>query len=522
MQALVWYRNDLRVHDHEALFQALAQSPSTLLPVYCFDPRQWGATSFGFRKTGVYRTQFLRESVADLRASLQRLRSDLFVCMGQPEVVIPKLVAQHHITNVFYHEEVASEELAVERRLKQALRANVAVHAFWTHTLYDPEALPFAVSDLPEVFTSFRKQVEDVAKVAPARAVPNTLPPLPELRPDELGAVPTSAELIAASGLPAGGGYAEVSSAGAGVNRSALPFVGGETTGLARMHDYIWQSDCLRRYKETRNGMKSANDSTKLSPWLALGCVSPRRLYENIQDYEHKRVRNDSTYWLVFELLWRDYFRLVAKKHGNRIFSSGGLQRTAIPWVQNAAWFDAWCTGMTGFPLIDANMRELASTGFMSNGGRQNVASFLTKNLGLDFRMGAEWFESLLIDYDVASNWGNWLYAAGVGNDARGFRYFNIPKQARDYDPQGDYVRHWLPELLQIPGDLTHQPERLTTEQQVRYGVKPGINYPMPIVDLEASVRLNEALYNNALNVGKRSRSSVLKQGPSKSRRHPR
>jgi deoxyribodipyrimidine photo-lyase len=145
-------------------------------------------------------------------------------------------------------------------------------------------------------------------------------------------------------------------------------------------------------------------------------------------------------------------------------------------------------------------MRELAATGFMSNRGRQNVASFLSKNLGIHWQMGAEWFESFLIDYDVCSNYGNWNYTAGVGNDARGFRYFNIPKQSRDYNPTGDYLRYWLPELASLPGDKIHEPWKLSQEEQKHFGVKIGIDYPRPIVDFFQSVKDNEKIYNAAAN----------------------
>jgi deoxyribodipyrimidine photo-lyase len=158
----------------------------------------------------------------------------------------------------------------------------------------------------------------------------------------------------------------------------------------------------------------------------------------------------------------------------------------------------AWRRGLTGFPLVDANMRELASSGFMSNRGRQNVASFLTKNLGLDWRMGAEWFESQLVDYDVCSNYGNWNYTAGVGNDARGFRYFNILKQARDYDPAGIYVKHWLPQLRSLPASKVHTPWQLQPVEQKRFKLRLGVDYPNPMVDLEQSVRANEKLYKAA------------------------
>jgi len=280
--------------------------------------------------------------------------------------------------------------------------------------------------------------------------------------------------------------------------RAVLPFEGGETTGLQRLQHYLWDTDCLKNYKQTRNGMVGADYSSKLSPWLALGCLSPRRVYETVQAYEQTRFKNDSTYWLVFELLWRDYFRFICAKHGDRVFYPSGLRGLNVAWRQDWQQFERWRRGLTGFPLVDANMRELAASGFMSNRGRQNVASFLTKNLGLDWRMGAEWFESQLVDYDVCSNYGNWNYTAGVGNDARGFRYFNILKQARDYDPAGIYVKHWLPQLRSLPASKVHTPWQLQPVEQKRFKLRLGVDYPNPMVDLEQSVQANEKLYKAA------------------------
>ncbi len=208
----------------------------------------------------------------------------------------------------------------------------------------------------------------------------------------------------------------------------------------------------LKNYKQNRNGMLGADYSSKFSPWLALGCLSPRFIYEEVIKYEAERVKNESTYWLIFELLWRDFFRFICLKYGNKIFYKSGLQGLNLKWKEDWDLFHLWCEGKTGYPLVDANMRELKLTGFMSNRGRQNVASFLTKNLGINWQMGAEWFESLLIDYDVCSNWGNWNYTAGVGNDARGFRYFNILKQSQDYEPTKKFI--WGNNLVIIRQNL--------------------------------------------------------------------
>ncbi|MGK7909040.1 MAG: DASH family cryptochrome [Synechococcus sp.] len=478
---LVWFRNDLRLQDHEALYRAVKQQ-AQIVPIYCFDPRHFTKTSFGFPKTGAFRAQFLRESVADLRHSLEQLGSNLIVRTGLPEEVLPAIAQQLEVTAVYFHREVTSEEVAVETALEAKLSAlGIRLQEFWGATLYHPDDLPFDIRRLPELFTNFRKQVEKTSSVRVVFPTPKQLPALP---PIDIEQIPPLVEF----GLE----HPPVD------NRAVLPFKGGETAGQARLQDYVWTQNRLKDYKQTRNGMLGADYSSKFSPWLALGCLSPRWIYDQVQTYEAERVRNDSTYWLVFELLWRDFFRFICAKHGDRIFYPSGLQRISIPWKQDWPRFQLWQEGMTGFPMVDANMRELAATGFMSNRGRQNVASFLTKNLGIDWRMGAEWFESQLIDYDVCSNWGNWNYTAGVGNDARGFRYFNIPKQSKTYDSDGNYIRHWLPELELVPGDKVHQPEKLTVEEQKHYRCRLGVDYPRPIVDFYQSVRSNETIYSNA------------------------
>lgn len=481
-RALVWYRNDLRSHDHEPLHRALA-AQSAIVPFYCFDPRQFGETAFGFAKTGEFRAQFLLESVADLRRSLQSKGSDLVIRPGLPEVIIPALVQELGITAVYYSLEVTAEERQVDREIATVLKTlGVKFCGCWGATLYHPEDLPFAVADLPDLFTHFRKQIEKSAAVRSTIPSPPVLPSLPAIVP---GALPTLTDWGLSSPIRD--------------RRAGMTFVGGETAGFARLEHYFWQQDCLQTYKETRNGMLRVDDSSKLSPWLALGCLSPRLIYEQVQQYERDRVQNDSTYWLVFELLWRDYFRLVCAKYGSAVFQPGGLQGLIIPWKTDWDRFARWQSGQTGFPLVDANMRELAETGFMSNRGRQNVASFLTKNLGIDWRMGAEWFESRLIDYDVCSNYGNWNYTAGVGNDARGFRFFNIVKQSKDYDPQGEYVKHWLPELASLPAAKVHEPWKLLPVEQKRFGVRIGVDYPAPVVDLFQSAAANERVYQAAI-----------------------
>lgn len=475
---LIWYRNDLRLHDHEPLFRA-RKTQGQIVPFYCFDPREFGKTQFDFPKTGSFRANFLQASVANLRENLKKQGSDLVIRMGKPEIIIPELVTAVKITDIFYYAEVTAEEVQVEKNLKKQLTPlGVKLTSYWGATLHHLDDLLLEINNLPDVFTQYRKQIEKTAPIRTCFPPPNELPPLPTEIPS--GKLPTLEEL-GVDFVPAD-------------PRGVLKFVGGESAGVSRLKDYIWEADCLQVYKKTRNGMLGENYSSKFSPWLAKGCLSPRYIYEQVQTYEATRVKNESTYWLIFELMWRDYFRWVCLKYGNAVFYQTGLKGVRMPWQQDWKRFQLWQAGKTGYPLVDANMREIASTGYMSNRGRQNVASFLTKNLGIDWRMGAEWFESLLIDYDVCSNWGNWNYTAGVGNDAREFRYFNIPKQSKTYDAQGEYLRHWLPELRNIPGDFIHEPWKLSRDQQKAYGVILGVDYPRPIVDFIKSIKANQVL----------------------------
>lgn len=485
--SLVWYRTDLRIHDHEPLYRACRDQQQGI-PVYCLDPRQIGPdalTDFGFPKTGSPRTQFLLESLADLRQSLRGLGSDLVIRRGQPEEILPLLCQELGAESVYAHQEAGTEEQEVEEALNKRLQqiGRRQLKLFWGHTLLHPEDLPFEVRRIPEVFSSFRKKVESGILPRPLLLTPTKLSPLPK------GLDPGNLPTLADFDLP------KIERDPRTLNH----FQGGETAGKQRVQHYIWQKDRLKVYKDTRNGMLDPEDSSKFSPWLALGCLSPRYIYQQVQQYETERIKNDSTYWLIFELLWRDYFRLITAKHGYKLFRIEGLQGIPLPWQEDWDRFELWQQGKTGFPLVDANMQELLVSGFMSNRGRQNVGSFLTKNLGIDWRMGAEWFESQLVDYDVCSNWGNWNYTAGVGNDARGFRYFNIPKQSKDYDPDGSYLRHWLPMLQGIPGDLIHEPYKLSQEQLKGYGIQLGVTYPRPVVDLMKSVKANEKAYMTAV-----------------------
>ncbi|MEO1653550.1 MAG: DASH family cryptochrome, partial [Bacteroidota bacterium] len=425
-------------------------------------------TFLGFPKTDAFRARFLLEAVQDLRESLRALDTDLIIRIGYPEKIIPELAHYLEISEVYCSKEVTFEELKVEERLELLLwKDKIPLKTYWTSSLYHPEDLPFPISNLPDVFTQFRKGVEKGTKVRASLPPPQSFAPLSGI---PVGELPTLEDFDLQNPVPD--------------SRSVLHFRGGEQAAKARMHHYFWEKNLLKEYKETRNGLLGADYSSKFSAWLALGCISPRTIFEEVKKYEQEVTKNQSTYWLIFELIWRDYFRMVAHRYGNRIFKKGGIQqKTDLPLKDNLKIFQKWADGQTGIPFIDANMRELNQTGFMSNRGRQNVASFLVKDLRINWVWGAMYFESKLIDYDVCSNWGNWNYVAGIGNDPRENRYFNILTQAKRYDAQAEYVKHWLPELASIPKSLAHHPSDLKLAEQKKYGLIIGVDYPNPLVN---------------------------------------
>jgi len=429
-RAIVWFQNDLRLHDHEALADAL-RTADEIYPVYVFDPRWWkGKTRYGFAKVGAFRAKFLLESLENLRSKLRSLNSDLYLRHGNPEEVLPALVAQLGASWVFGTREFIHEEAEVQSALEKAIwKLGQELRLHRGKTLFQASDLPFPVPHTPDVFTHFRKQVERYVQVRPPLPTP-TRPFQPVGVPIEAGDLP----ILTDFGHPAP----------TADPRTCLLFKGGEDEALARLRYYLWDSNLIKTYKETRNGLIGGDYSSKLSPWLAAGALSAPLAYHEIRRYEAARGANESTYWLFFELMWRDFFHLMARKHGNRIFFKSGPKGQADPrWKDDFPKLQRWINGQTDSPFVNANMRELKTTGFMSNRGRQNVASFLAKDLFVNWQMGAEYFESMLIDYDPASNWGNWNYVAGVGSDPREDRYFNTRTQAQRYDPDGSFVRLW-------------------------------------------------------------------------------
>jgi deoxyribodipyrimidine photo-lyase len=428
--ALVWFKNDLRVHDQQSLLKS-CNGFSKVLAAYIFDENQFQNTSYGFKKTGKFRTKFIIETVTELKAALQSLNISLYVDYGLPEEILPGLIKEHSITDVFLQKEWTSEETAVTASLFSAL-PNISWHETYDQFLFHPDDIPYESFDkIPNVFTQFRKKCEKYSAVRSVYPKPEAMPAsnLISLKIE----IPTLQKL----------GFEDFSAD----SRTAFPFKGGEQQALKRIEEYFWETEKLKYYKKTRNGLVGKDYSSKLSAWLANGSISARTIYEHVKKFEKEVKKNQDTYWLIFELIWRDYFKYVSLKHGNAIFHLGGILEKDYKWQSNEQNFVNWYSGTTKEPFVNANMKELLLTGWMSNRGRQNVASFWAKELMEDWRKGAAWFESLLIDYDVHSNWGNWMYNSGVGNDPRD-RKFNIKRQAEMYDANGRFQKLWLQDRL--------------------------------------------------------------------------
>lgn len=425
-RSIVWFKTDLRLTDNETLLSAI-ESSEEVISVFCLDIRLIEGKQFGFQRIGAHRLKFLLESVADLDQQLRTKGSGLIFRIGLPEIIIPKIVQELGVSKVFAKKEVAHEEKQIQASVEKELwKQKCVFEVFSTSTLYHALDLPFGIRDIPDVFSKFRKRVEKETPIRKSLEAPESINS-PLIAPMNL---PTLKEL----------GFSEPNRD----KRAVLDFQGGETAAHARLQHYFFGSRSLSNYKESRNGLIGPDYSSKFSAWLANGCISARWIYAQVKEYEMQYGANESTYWLIFELIWRDYFRFMMKKHEQRLFHLEGFNGLgSVNENKDPKELEKWINGCTGDDFVDANMLELKNTGYMSNRGRQNVASYLIDQLKLDWRLGAAYFEEQLIDYDVSSNWGNWAYLAGVGNDPRGKRIFNTEKQAKDYDPEGTYRELW-------------------------------------------------------------------------------
>lgn len=412
-RAIYWFRNNYRLTDNPSLRRACSENDE-LLYVLIWDKRWDQMHPLGFPVMGNAQRVLRIDAIQSLAADLNAIGVELIVRIGESESVLRELCERHAIKRIY----ASKEPGFYEQEQEASLAADTDLILEDDNSLIPEPDRPFALPDLPNTFTTYRKMVETKLHI---RAI------------ESIDFFPSSildrCEVLAIPSIHLD-------------DRRLIDYRGGSQAAKHRIDHYFEETQSLSRYKITRNGMTERDQSSKLSPFLAVGSISPVQIYHRIKQFEKRHGANESTYWLFFELLWRDFFRLVSWKHGRFLFLLEGIQHRHPNVRADQKEFERWINGVTGNDFIDANMRELKHTGFMSNRGRQNVASFLVHELNLPWTWGAAWFESMLIDFDVSSNWGNWMYLAGVGNDPRS-RVFNIEKQAEQYDPDRVYRDRW-------------------------------------------------------------------------------
>jgi deoxyribodipyrimidine photo-lyase len=459
---IIWFDYDLRVHDHEGLWRAKKSGLPTL-GIYILNPDDLENQSYGFPKIGPYRLKFIDESLTDLKDNLAQMNVQLHIFINKPRNVFKHLIDLFDIDTVYAQKAYGSEEIQKHNEVETLLQRDI-IDYYDQKPLYHIDDLPMKITELPDIFTIFRQKIEINGQIRKAYPVPQKFESLVQTKIDDDRS--RWNHLIQPN--------------------IKLTIPGGESNALKRVNHYFYEKQKLKFYKLTRNQMLHIDDSSKLSPYLALGCLSPRYVYEQIQHFESTIIKNISTYWLYFELVWRDYFHYIHVKYKNKIFFKNGLYNKKWDFQPNEAITHLWQQGKTGYPLVDANMIELKETGWMSNRGRQNVANFFVKYIKQDWRFGAAWFEYLLIDYDVSSNYGNWQYQAGLGVDPREDRLFDVTWQGEKYDQDTRYLRKWLPEFAKLPKEYRYNISNLSDEDQERYNFIIGKDYPKPICGFPA------------------------------------
>lgn len=426
---LVWYRNNLRVHDNQSLSLA-TEHHEKVIAVYFFNPKDFIEDAYGFKKTAKYRAAFLIDTIKDLQLNLEDKNITLLVYSESPEKKISELCKEYSIGSIYTQKEWTKEEVDSNNLIKKSLSKDVKFIENYDQFLYHPDSVAKDFSKIPAVFSVFRKTVEKSVKIDKEKTF---------LQLPLTNRIENSTQIPSIEDLDFDDFIAPT--------KTAFPFHGGESEALKRIDEYFFKSKKVAVYKKTRNGLIGKDYSTKFSPWLANGSLSAKTIYWKIKDFENEFGSNQSTYWVIFELVWRDYFKYISLKHGSKIFKIGGILEKNYTWNADRSIIENWKNGNTKDDFVNANMIELKETGWMSNRGRQNVASYFAKELLQDWRIGAAYFESMLLDYDVHSNYGNWMYVAGVGNDPRD-RKFNTKLQADRYDSNHKFRKLWLEKTL--------------------------------------------------------------------------
>jgi deoxyribodipyrimidine photo-lyase len=430
-RSLYWVTKDLRINDNTAL--NLASESDNLLCVYVVDKKWFEPNNYQSKSLGTNRWHFLQSCLSDFNERLLTFGQQLYIVYGDTFSTLANLCEKYQITDVITTHMPGTYENNLITQFSDRF-PQVTINKVEQFTLFTTNSLPFELQKLPLTYSKFRKIMADVT-------IPELAPTIKRL-PDLFKSMP-SPTIFRPQWLPPIL-YKKV--------KHGFNFDGGEHDGLKHLNRYF-SSNLPTTYKDVRNNLDGWNNSSKLSPWLGYGCISARQVMNSIVEFEHRQGKNSSTECLTLEILWREYFQWLHFKVETKMYQFKGLSDHPPLTTFYPERFNKWCSGNTPYSLVNACMNELRQTGYLSNRGRQIVASCLVNELSVDWRFGAAWFEEQLIDYDAAVNWGNWQYIAGVGADPRGGRHFNIQKQTALYDPDGYYQSKWLDKTNQ-----TNQP----------------------------------------------------------------
>ena len=447
--AIWWIRRDLRLDDNQALAAALQQG-EVVIPFFVLDPRLLGAA-------GAARVNFLYAGLRVLDGALRRRGSRLLVRRGEPVQVLSALCRESGATAVCaerdYSPYARERDRAVAAVLPLQLTAGLTIRL--------PDAVHKENGEPYTVFTPYSRRWLSQAPIGRSDLVE---------APAQLVALPS----LASEQLPEEDGLAG-------------PFVAGEAEAQRRLAAFVeGVSPPLHQYAERRN-LPEVDGTSGLSPYLRFGMISPRRVawaaYAAREEAPHEGARGGAESWLT-ELIWRDFYFAILYHFPHVCRGSFHPAYDQIDWANDPEQFRAWCGGQTGYPFIDAAMRQLAHSGWMHNRARMAVASFLVKDLLIDWRWGERWFMQRLVDGDLAANNGGWQWAAGTGTDAAPyFRIFNPVAQGQKFDPSGGYIRRWVPELRGVSEKYIHEPWRMAHSEQLRARCLVGTDYPERIVD---------------------------------------
>eukprot|EP00466_Bigelowiella_natans_P001315 jgi/Bigna1/41078/e_gw1.49.21.1 len=466
---IVWFKTtDLRIHDHAPLTEAHAAAARThgsVLHILTLDNKWYGSEAksrcLKITRTGRRRAEFLHNSIVDLKKTLSQHGQELHVYFGSSRDAFIELKSIfRNIVKVHAHgPEFIDEEKQVEDSVCAELGDSIPLSTHWGWTLHHIDDLPASMKKgekTPGRYKPFLKMVQRGKKSATARdpfPAPGIWASQARFEPP---AVPGSKWMLP-SPLQLSGEEIKI--------RNPIETEGGEQMGLQAMKRYIWTEDRLRKYVGSSDSMSpgkynALNSTTGLSAYLAHGCISPRLLYAEVQQYEKKRVKNRSTYWVFHELVFRDFFVFSAIRWGNTLFHRRGpLNSSGHPWRKDNAetrrLFRRWTEGLTGYPFVDAGMRQLRTEGRMPHLLRQICAGFLVRDLRIDWRWGAEWFERQLVDYTPDANWGNWGYRILpvqqlLPLEQKHLTSLEILSWPVVHDPHQEYILKWIPELRQL------------------------------------------------------------------------